>query len=280
MVPGAGLVAGIGSAVNAISQAFTNSSNRRHQRKMYNLQRQDYLADRDHYEMYNSPVAQAERYKAAGWNPHLLLGSQGSPGETPSPGKANAYSANAQAPQIGSALAQYYDYEMKDRQLGLLETQQTIAAEEAAYKRAQTLNLNSQTKMLDYDLGFKGEMENTYVEAEMARLDQIRANTQFTLSENERKTAMHSWSLREAAQRILEMRERVTRSKAERAKITEQLNNLRWDTRVKQLDAEFREIGLGPQDGIVQRILGRILQRSADAFLNNPKFKFGHPFGN
>lgn len=265
----------ISGVLNFVSGAVTNRNNRRFSREQYNLQRKHALEDRSWYEDYNSPVSQMARLKAAGLNPNLIYGSSpsGAAGGTEMPSKASANSVVSAPPQFGSVLRGIYDLELMDRQMNLLETQNTIAYEEANLKREEARGIRIRTDRDAFNLGYAKKMEGTSVETDKARLDNLRAETQYRLSQNEREALMNASNLSEAAVRILEIRERTTRSKAEREKIKEALNNIRWDTRVKQLDAEFRELGLGPQDGIVQRILGRLLQRAVDGYTEG-KFKF------
>ena len=78
-LPVATLLAGLGSAAgNTVSQLSTNAAQRKWNEAMYNRQRQDALADWARTNEYNSPLAQMQRLREAGLNPHLIYG--GGPG--------------------------------------------------------------------------------------------------------------------------------------------------------------------------------------------------------
>lgn len=56
-----------------ISGLLSTNRQIKHDLRMYNLQRGDFLADREHSEVYNSPSAQVQRLKDAGLNPSLAM---------------------------------------------------------------------------------------------------------------------------------------------------------------------------------------------------------------
>lgn len=80
-----------------LASLFTNKVNRdsqyQHDRDMYNMQRRDYLADREYSEKYNSPSAQVQRLKDAGLNPSLAM-SNIQTGQVTSPSSPNAQSSS------------------------------------------------------------------------------------------------------------------------------------------------------------------------------------------
>lgn len=64
----------IGGLLSNRSQSRTNQMNMNFQREMYARQRADALSDWDRQNAYNSPIAQMDRFKAAGLNPNLIYG--------------------------------------------------------------------------------------------------------------------------------------------------------------------------------------------------------------
>jgi len=76
-ITGSIVAAGItaaGQGVNAFAQGKMNKKTRQWNEKMYGRQREDALADWARTNQYNSPLAQMQRFKEAGLNPHLIYG--------------------------------------------------------------------------------------------------------------------------------------------------------------------------------------------------------------
>ena len=57
------------------STIIGNLIQKKHDKNMYDVNRQAFLADREHSEIYNSPSAQVQRLKDAGLNPTLMMGN-------------------------------------------------------------------------------------------------------------------------------------------------------------------------------------------------------------
>lgn len=83
------------SLMSSLFQSYTNrEAQYQHDRDMYNMQRKDYLADREYMEKYNSPSAQVQRLKDAGLNPTMAM-SNIQTGQVNSPNSPNAQSSSA-----------------------------------------------------------------------------------------------------------------------------------------------------------------------------------------
>ena len=75
------------------SGLYSTNKQIQHDLRMYNLQRGDYLADREHSEVYNSPSAQVQRLKDAGLNPSLAMNNVQT-GSVNSPSSPNVSPSN------------------------------------------------------------------------------------------------------------------------------------------------------------------------------------------
>lgn len=98
----AGPVLGLfGNLFNAGSQVAENEKNREWQEHMYQVQRQDALADWHMQNEYNSPQKQMERLAAAGLNPNLTYGNGAAVANSTTMPRASQYqSMNFPAPHL------------------------------------------------------------------------------------------------------------------------------------------------------------------------------------
>lgn len=269
---GAAVIAGgatiASSGINAYSQGKTNRKTRKWNEKMYNIQRENSLADWAMQNEYNSPQAQMQRYRDAGLNPNLIYGQTNEAGPVRS---TDAQSWNPRAPQVDldarPALSAYYDVQLKEASLDNLRTQNTVQVQEALLKAAQTANLAQSTSKGEFDLQLANELKSYTLESAQANLKKLLTDTQVTLNEDERRAAQNSSSLREAAERILQLRltqlktrEETENTKMERARIFSAIENLQKDSRIKQLDIDLKEKGVQPNDNLFFRVLSRILE--------------------
>lgn len=262
LIVAGGQVAGAG-----INAAATGSQNRRSREWSERMYRQQYSDNIEFWRMqneYNSPQAQMQRLQAAGLNPNLVYGgsSAGAAGQAGSIQTPDVQPVQFRTPEFGSALmnmSAYFDTQIKQAQTDNLKMQNTVLLGEAALKAAQTSLTGLQGERTQFDLDFAREMKQVSADAMRAALDQTRANTQFTLNEDERKAAQNSSGLLEAAERIASMRADRVNTVMQRREIEAKVENIKRDSRLKQLDAELRQIGLNPNDPAWQQALGRIL---------------------
>lgn len=77
-MPIGGIISGIGSAIGGIANARTSRKNLKdqlkHNREMAMREYTQNIEQRDYMNQYNAPVAQMQRFKEAGLNPHLIYG--------------------------------------------------------------------------------------------------------------------------------------------------------------------------------------------------------------
>jgi hypothetical protein len=272
-----------GAGINAISTGIQNRRSQKWSLDMYNLQRQHALQDWAMQNEYNSPAAQMQRFKDAGINPNEII-SRGSAGLASPVSKSDVQKPNFNVPNyggiaegFGTGLSTYYDMQIKEAQIDNLVTENTAKLEEIALKQAQRLNVMQNTRTSKFNLGLEEELRDVSLEARIENLRNLKANTQMQLDENERKTAMNSSNLQEAAERILTMRLSRTKIPLEKKRLKAAIANLWKDHRLKELDIQLRKQGIMPSDPMWSRVLGRLLDMGAPKPDPKELLKYGTP---
>lgn len=247
-----------GQGINAMAQGKMNKKTRQWNEKMYATQRQHSLQDWTMQNEYNSPEAQMRRLKMAGLNPNLVYG-KGADNISGTVRSADAGSWNPQAPkfELGAAaqsgLSAYYDTEMKKAQIDNLKTQNTAIANEAILKAAQTEATMQGTATSKFDLGLKSELRQVSLDAAIQNLRKLTTDIDISLRGDERAAAQNAVSVSEAAERILSLREQRAKTIVEKEQIRAQINNLKNDSELKQLDINLKKMGLQPGDPMILR---------------------------
>lgn len=218
----------LGQGVNAYSQGRVNKKTREWNEKMYGIQRQDALADWQMQNAYNSPAAQMERLRAAGLNPNLVYG-HGADAQGGVVRSTDVKGWNPQAPQfdLGSVSGQYFNTQMQQAQIDLLEQQMTLREQELRNKIAQEYKTYADTllaqekrdettgkvqlqgvklqyapRVAEMSLqGMKAAIEKTQQDTKLSE-----ARTTSTLDENERRAIISTQTVEQNAIRILQMR--------------------------------------------------------------------------
>lgn len=267
----AGVQAGgnlLSQGLNAFTTMATNRASRKWSEQMYGRQRADALADWAMQNEYNSPKAQMERFKAAGLNPNLIYG-QGSEGNAQQVRQSSVEGWNPEAPKFdfggtANAIAAYYDIKMKEQTIDNLTTQNTVMTNDALLKMAQTLSTLQGTEASKFDLSLKQDLRATTLEAAKASLNKTMAETKSTIDENERRAAMQAPNFQAAVENVLNLRASRAKTKAEEAHIRQQIENLKKDGKLKEMDIQLRQLGIMPSDPMYMRVLGRVLNSESE----------------
>lgn len=247
-----------GQGINALTQGNLNKKTRQYNQQMYNLQRQHSLQDWTMQNEYNSPAAQMQRLKMAGLNPNLVYG-KGADNVSGTVRSSDAGSWNPQAPkfELGAAaqsgLSAYYDTQMRQAQIDNLKTQNTAIANEAILKAAQTEATMQGTATSKFDLGLKSELRQVSLQAATENLRKLTTDIDISVRADERAAAQNAVSVSEAAERILSLREQRAKTIVEKEQIRAQINNLKNDSELKQLDINLKKMGLQPGDPMILR---------------------------
>lgn len=253
-----------GQGINALTQGNLNKKTRQYNQQMYNQQRQHSLQDWTMQNEYNSPAAQMQRLKMAGLNPNLVYG-KGADNVSGTVRSADAGSWNPQAPkfELGAAaqsgLSAYYNTQLQQAQIDNLKSQNTVLTNEAALKAAQIASTLQGTESSAFDLGLKSELRQISLQAATANLRKTETDIDISLSANERAAAQSAQSLTTAVENILSMREQRAKTIVEKEQIRTQINNLKKDLELKQLDINLKRIGVQPGDNIIIRAAGQFL---------------------
>lgn len=259
------------TAGNMYAQANLNKKTRKWNEEMYAMQRRDALADWNMNNQYNSPEQQMARFKTAGLNPNLIYGQMQ---EVSAPRSTDVKSWNPEAPSItpagqaiGSYFSQMYQYKTAEQNLKNLEAQHQAIQEETALKSAQTLKTYAETDTSKFDLGMKQTMADVYRAAQTENLRKLQIENQVTLDANERAALQSSQSLLKGAEEILSIRANRANTEAERSRIFQQIELLKKDNTVRELDVRLSKMGIRPSDPLYARLASTII----DNVTNNPK---------
>lgn len=259
------------TALNVVSAANTNKKQRKWMEQQYDKQRADALADYHMQNDYNSPAAAMKRYKEAGLNPNLIYGNAGN---SPSVNirSSDTGSWHPEAPQVdlrgaASSLLESQSLRNQAVQNDLLKEQVEVAKQTKILQAAQTQKVVADTTSTGVrtaadQLALDQARQNfdTSLQTSQARLDQIRANTTFTLDQNERAAATNAQSIQTGLENILNLRASRKQTDAQTDNLRQQLANGKLDGTLKQLDINLKKMGIQPGDPMWSRVVGQLLQ--------------------
>ena len=269
---GAGLA---GQLINVGGSIFTNRANRRHAHDMYDKMRADALADRAFENQYNSPAAQMERLKAAGLNPNLVYGN-GPTTEGSSTRSTQAPAYQGEAPQVnmdfvGRAIDAMNQQKLLQSQIKLNEANEELATYKAITElhNADLTHANARGKELFNELNNQTLSE----QIEKKKLDnqKLQADIKYTLDQNERSAALNASNIREAAERIIQMRIQNAKTAQETANLKQQLQLLKHDERVKAFEADLADRDLSKNDFAPLRMLLQSLSQLSQHLYDSKK---------
>jgi len=261
-LPAGALVAGasvLGAGINAFQTQGQNRRSREWADYMYEKQKLDNIEFWNMQNAYNSPTRQMARLKEAGLNPALLYGGSatGAAGQAGSVHTPDVKEPQFRVPEIGNALqnvAQIYDLAIKQAQVNNLEADNTVKMENAMLLRAQ----GDRSR---FDLNFERGLQSTSAEARREDLRKRKADTQFQISENQRRDLMNAKNMEEVMERIgqIKLNQAKTSEEIENVKATRA--NIRKDTQLKQQDLNLRENNIFPHDDIFWRVMLKIWEQ-------------------
>lgn len=269
ILPALGQLAG--QAGQIVAGSNLNRKTRAWNEKMYGVQRSDALADWNMQNEYNSPTSQMARLRDAGLNPNLVYGN----GITQSSPTIRSASVEKWNPEnvmagtgavVGDSLMRYFDVRMREAQTDNLKAQNTVIAQDALLKAAQTAatleaipqrQADTQSKLFDLDM--KNTLRNNSLEMAHESLRKLRADTDYTLNQDERAAAQNHMSIVKAAEEVLSIRLGRAKTQSEINLIKQQMANVKADTQLKGLDIQLKQMGIMPGDPMWSRILGRLI---------------------
>lgn len=253
----------LSTIASAIATGRQNRLAREYADRAYLRERADALSDWERQNAYNSPAAQMQRYKEAGLNPHLIYGQQNTAGDLRSVDMQGGqfrtpdFSGIAQA---GGFFQNMQDYEIKAAQLNNLRADNTVKLEQALLTRAQTDQYRATTDRSRFDLGFETELRQTSADLRRENLRQLQQSMDLALNADERAAAQNTSSLKEAAERILNMRLQRSHMNLDLTRLRAEINRIGLDNELKQLDLNLWRQGISRNDPMYWRMLGQALE--------------------
>lgn len=277
----------ISAGINAASAAIQNKKHRKFTKELYEQQYRDNIRFWNMQNAYNTPFEQVQRLKEAGLNPALIYGgSSGGAAGTAGPIRSpDAKVPEFRTPQWGNvfssilpAISQIYDLEMKQAQTDKLKADKDVSKQEALLKAAQTITTTAIGKRSQFDLDFEKSLVNVSAEARRQALRKAKVDTHIALQENERKEAMNSSNLLEAANRILNMRIQRAKTAQEVKNLRATKRNINVNTELKILEKNLLEKGISTRDPLFMRILGQMLSQKESSFSPRNNVKKGKKY--
>lgn len=279
----------VGGILNGVTQMFTNSSNRRFQREMYERQRADALADWNMQNQYNLPSSQMQRLKDAGLNPNLVYGSGnavatsgGMPrGSTPSgtSGQAPKFDVTGMFPMLMFQLKE----QMQAQQIENLKTQNIVLQTQAGKNIATTENTQVDTSLKQVKFYVDDALKETNIASGEARLRSLNTQIYNSIQSNERANLLNSVTIEKALQSIVNMKEQVIMMKMQELKLgvdttgsglrnmnyqqqynllDQQLQKAREETTLimknqvfRDLEIQWKRAGISERDQMILRVL-------------------------
>lgn len=268
----------IETGFNAAIQSGQNRQQRNFAREMYGRQRADALADWNMQNAYNAPDAQMQRLIAAGLNPNLVYGNGAVANATSQPRASSAPSASATAPRFDfqTPFMGMYDIQMKSNQMDMMQEnmklmrlKQMSELYAMENKAADTAKKTQDIKRSQFDLGLQIENRETLSESIRQHLAKLKADTQYTLDNNERQAAMNAQNVRKAAEEILSIRLGRAKTQEEINQIRQQIKNLETSRELQQLEIQWMKEGKVKGDWIWWRYINDAVSEA----LGKPSFE-------
>lgn len=280
----------LGQGINAVSQGNTNKRTRRHQIYMYDRQRADSLADWNMMNEYNDPAAQMARLRNAGLNPNLVYGNGSVASDASMPRSSDTGSWNPQAPEVdlgsvaGSAFQAHFDAQIKEQQIDNLKAQEENIKADTLVKLSGNDVNNADVAKKWFDLHLDTDLRDISLETRKMMLrkltfDTDRAGNEANIAATNAATALAiqpdvielksqevargKLSLQQAALDILGKELQNENSQYSNKQIQEAIENLKQDTRLKRIEADWKSGGFSSQSAteLLKAILGRLLSK-------------------
>lgn len=261
----------LGQGINAATQGSMNRQTRRWNEKMYQMQRNDALADWMRNNAYNTPEAQMQRFKQAGLNPNLIYKQTNEAAPVRS---TDVKSWNPTPPQFDlGAIAQsalFAGVDLRQREANVQNTEEAVRLNQARIKEteARTAGLIEGTLKTSQQNKRYNEIVDSQLSVMKANVNRQLAETNQTITKTDQMKALFTTGLQQAVLEVEKTRLGNAKTQAERSLILQNIENAKKDGELKRLDIELKKMGIMPGDNLFMRILGRQL--------SNPKNQIWH----
>lgn len=253
-----------------------NRKSRKWSEKMYGRQYDDNVRFWEMQNRYNAPGAQMQRLKEAGLNPNLVYG-QGARGASGTADKIT--SPDVKRPQFDpgdfaplalagtNALSTLYTIKNNEAQLDLV-------AQQKKNVMADTLVKVANADSTSFDTAFKELTKDLNIDLLQESVREKQVGSDVKLNRDQREEALNATSIKEASVRVLQMKENMSRSQAERARIREAIKNIRADTALKNLDRQLWNQGITRNDPLWLRMVVMMIEKNIKMKSLFDKLKF------
>lgn len=253
--------------INPVMQHLTNVKNRKFTREMYKTQRQDALSDWEMQNAYNSPMAQMERFKNGGLNPHLIYG-QGNEAAPVRSSAATSGSADAPRSNVSGGLMAMYDMRMREATID-----QTKEATENLIKQRSVMDADIIAKLkaaglsdvriaeITQNMGMKATMFPEQFENLRLSNQKQRQEIDIAWQRNFREALMNESNLQKQAEEIASLIKGRQKTDEDIARIRQEIALMRKEGILKDFDIAYRKAGNNPQDPAVVKIYNEIARR-------------------
>lgn len=251
----------INTATNAIAQSNLNRRTQKWNEKQYDKARTDNMSDWNKQNEYNSPAAQMARLKAAGLNPNLVYDNGAATVSAQAVKSADTPAWNPKAPEynFSSGINAYYDAQIKTATIDNLKQQFQNMEAEKALKEAQAINTNANTASTLQGTSTAGRLADISVQAAAANLNKTITETGTTIDANTRANMMIPGQLQQQIESVLSSRLGRAKTEEEIKQIKQQIQNLKADETLKNLDFSQRKDNLSNNDPWYVKALTKIL---------------------
>lgn len=250
------------SAKNRQSQIDQNASDRAYQQNLLRMQRVWAIKDRNYENTYNHPLQQMERLRQAGLNPHLVYG-KGADMAAASTQSVSPSNTKQQAPHSAPISG------LENIVSGFMATKQAQVSTDNLHAQGKLLEANYlktlvETESKTYDLHMKNMLQDLIIEQTKADIDKTKANTDFTLSENQRQTLMHSHNVAKTLAEITRINLANEQDPIRRQILETQLQLFKHTEKVNQAHAHLLSIGITPDSPWYAKMLTEALRRMVE----------------
>lgn len=246
------LIGGIASSIaSGISSRKAQKRQMNWDKEFWNMQNQ-----------YNSPQEQMKRLQAAGLNPNLVYGqsSGGAAGQAErikTPDLSPEAHRQIDAQGAFKTLGEYVDTEVKQAQTDNLKAATQVAQENAILTAQKSYGEGVRNARTLFDLNMAEELRDTSLDLARQQLRKMKADTTFTMNQDERATIATVNSTAEAVERILSARTGRKLTEAQTA-------NIRADNELKMLDKKLAAMGVRPSDPFYFSAIARFLKKYSE----------------
>lgn len=264
-------------------QKWQNEQNWIQQNIMYNQQRSDAIADWNAQNEYNHPAEQMNRLRQAGLNPNLVYGkgadataesvraTQFQANNRPAP--YDTYNAAGLANVVGNTvnntLSQYYDLKAKQAQVDNLAQNTALQQQEVLFKQANTAKTIADTASSKFELGQAQELKDSVIENAKLQNEKLRADTQYTLDNNQRSELANSSNVQLTLEKIITEKIAHAKDQAQIDLFKQQLQNVKQTNDILRYEQKLTEMGIHKSDPWYFRAMMNLINGGIDSPVHN-----------